>query len=374
VHSQNGYERIVDQVPKHWGVLKNWQSTNLISLNYDLIDFGRRDANSAAAHEDLIAENFAFNRSIQSVVFSAERAFYLFDASRARIKAAEAVVRLAQTDRRAADKRHNLGLATGPDVLLARQREAQAEYDLENSELQMRDAQADLALALGLDPIHLPPVADFDRQPLPGKLAPAVDELLRRAAADRPDLASEAARVEGRQAAIALARANMYPSLDAGGYYGSHAFNYGLSNPFTKSYTAIAPEYAATVTLKWDLFTGLANLNAIGAAQAAHDQARAELHEAQLGVASEVWRAYYAFQTAMQKYQYAEALLQASQASYDSNYKSFGHGLINIIDLLAAERDLAGAEYTIIQSRADVLVAAAALAYATGAISPPESH
>ena len=82
------------------------------------------------------------------MVFSAERAFYLFDASRARIKAAEAVVRLAQTDRRAADKRHHLGLATGPDVLLARQREAQAEYDLENIELQMRDAQADLALAL----------------------------------------------------------------------------------------------------------------------------------------------------------------------------------------------------------------------------------
>jgi outer membrane protein TolC len=76
----------------------------------------------------------------------------------------------------------------------------------------------------------------------------------------------------------------------------------------------------------------------------------------------------------MQKYQYAEVLLEASQTSYDSNYKSFGHGLMNIIDLLAAERDLVGAEYVIIQSRADVLVAAAALAYATGAISPPERH
>ncbi len=75
----------------------------------------------------------------------------------------------------------------------------------------------------------------------------------------------------------------------------------------------------------------------------------------------------------MKKFQYAEALLQASQSSYDSNYKSFGHGLGNIIDLLAAERDLASAQYTIIQSRADVLVAAAGVAYATGAISPPPS-
>jgi outer membrane protein len=198
--------------------------------------------------------------------------------------------------------------------------------------------------------------------------------LLHRAAADRPDLAAQAAQVQGHEAALALARANMYPSVDVSGYYGSHAFSYGLSNPPTPYYTAMAPEYAATISLKWDLFTGFANLNAIGAAQAAHDQARAELHETELGIASEVWRAYYAFQTAMQKYRYAEALLQASQASYNSNYKSFGHGLINIIDLLAAERDLANAQYTIIESRADVLVAAAALAYATGAIVPPERH
>jgi outer membrane protein TolC len=308
------------------------------------------------------------------VVFNAERAFYLFDASRVRIIAAQAVVRLAQTDCGAVTKRHNLGLATGPDLLLARQREAQAEYDLENIKLQMRDAQADLALALGLEPLQLPSVANLDNQALPARLAAAVEELLRRAAADRPDIAAEAVRVQGREAAIALARANMYPSVDVTGYYGSHAFNYGLSNPQTPYYTAMAPEYAATVTLKWDLFTGLANLNAIGAAQAAHDQARAELHETQLAVASEVWHAYYAFQAAMQKYQYAEALLQASQSSYDSNYKSFGHGLMNIIDLLAAERDLANAQYTIIQSRADVLVAAAALAYATGAIAPPDRH
>ena len=104
------------------------------------------------------------------------------------------------------------------------------------------------------------------------------------------------------------------------------------------------------------------------------DQARAELQETALQVASEVWHAYYAFQTAMKKYQYAEVLLQASQSSYDSNYKSFGHGLVNIIDLLAAERDLGTAKYTIIQSRADVLVTAATVAYATGAIStlPPK--
>ena len=31
VDSQNGYERIVDQVPKHWGTLKNWCSSDLLT-------------------------------------------------------------------------------------------------------------------------------------------------------------------------------------------------------------------------------------------------------------------------------------------------------------------------------------------------------
>ncbi len=372
--SQSGYERIVDQVPKHWGTLKNWQSTNLLSLNYVLIDFGRRNADADSAHANLLAANFAFNRSVQAVVFNVERAFYLFDASRARITAAQAVVHLAEIDRRAVQKRHDFGLATGPDLLLARQREAQAEYDLENVELGMRDAQADLALALGLNPTQLPSIANFDIQPLPANLGPAIDALLKLAVADRPDLAAEAARLRGQEAQVALARAEMYPSLAVNGYYGSHAFNYQLSNPPTPIYTAMAPEYAATLSLKWDLFAGFAHINAIGQAQAARDQAQAQLRATALEVASEVWRSYYAFQTAMKKYQYAEALLQASQSSYDSNYKSFGHGLVNIIDLLAAERDLASAQYTIIQSRADVLVAAADVAYSTGGISSPSAR
>ena len=42
VSSESGYERMVDLVPKHWGTLKNWQSTDLVTLDYLLIDFGRR--------------------------------------------------------------------------------------------------------------------------------------------------------------------------------------------------------------------------------------------------------------------------------------------------------------------------------------------
>src|ERR1700736_5747494 len=68
--SGNGYQRLVDLVPKHWGTLKTWQSRNILSLNYDLIDFGRRDAAASSALNELVAANLLFNRKVQEVVFN----------------------------------------------------------------------------------------------------------------------------------------------------------------------------------------------------------------------------------------------------------------------------------------------------------------
>ena len=49
-----------------------------------------------------------------------------------------------------------------------------------------------------------------------------------------------------------------------------------------------------------------------------------------------------------------------------------GMTLDRIVDLLSAERELAAARFTIIQSKAELLISAAAVTFATGAI-PPEA-
>jgi outer membrane protein len=373
VDSQNGYERILDQVPKHWVTLKNWRSSDLLTVNYDLADFGRRDAAARSAREQLLAANLHFNRKIQEVVFAVEKSFYLLDAERANVAAAQAIVRLAITDRRAVERSRAQGLAAKPDVLLALQREARSRFELENAELGVSDAQADLAVALGVRVDTLPEIEGFGGQAVPATLSGAVDRLIDLAMRERPDLAAKVAAVRSREAALDLARASLYPTVELSGYYGSHAFNYRLSNPPTPQFTAMAPEYAASVALRWDAFAGFEHVNSIELAKAEREASRAELYRYQLDVASQVWRAYYAFTTALRKYQYAQALLAASQSAYDSNFGSFNRGLATIVDLLSAERDLADAKYTMVGSRADLLISAAAVAYATGAI-PPQAH
>ena len=366
--SDNGYQRLVDLVPKHWGTLKTWQSRNIVSLDYDLIDFGRRDAASSAALNQLVEANLIFNRKVQEVVFNVERAFYELDAADAGVRAAEATLKLASTDRRAADLRQKHGLATAPEVLLARQRDAQAEFDLENARLAVSIAQADLAVALGVRADRAPAVKPLKDQPLPSTLSADVEQLIDGAVRERPDLAAKVSAVRARQADVELARASLYPTLGFTSFYGEQAFTYRLSNPETPTFTAMAPEYGAGVNLKWDIFTGFSHVNDIKEAEAQRDAARADLKSAELDVAANVWRAYFTYRTAQRKYEYAEALLSASQSSYNSNYKSYGLGLSTIIDLLSAERELAAARFTIIQTKAELLISAAAVTFATGAI------
>ena len=366
--SQSGYQRLVDLVPNHWGTLKTWQSRNLVSLDYDLIDFGRRNAAASAALNQLVEANLIFNRKVQEVVFNVERAFYELDAAVAGVKAAEVTLKLASTDRHAADLRQKHGLATAPEVLLARQREAQAEFDLENARLAVSIAQADLAVALGVRADRAPQVEPLRDQPLPTTLSADLEHLIDGAVRERPDLAAKVSALRTRQADVELAHASLYPTLGLTSFYGEQAFTYRLSAPKTLTYTAMAPEYGAGVTLKWDIFTGFSRVNAIKEAEAQRDAARADLKSAELDVAANVWRAYFTYRTSQRKYEYAEALLSASQSSYNSNYRSYGLGLSTIIDLLSAERELAAARFTIIQSKAELLISAAAVTFATGAI------
>jgi outer membrane protein TolC len=125
------------------------------------------------------------------------------------------------------------------------------------------------------------------------------------------------------------------------------------------------------LTFKWDIFTGFKRLNDVRLAEAGRDAAGAQLKSLEVDAISAVWRAYYEFQTALKRYEYARALLAASNESYAANIDTYKQGLSTIVELLTADRDLANARYTIVQSRADLLTSSAAVAYAVGAVEMP---
>jgi outer membrane protein TolC len=84
----------------------------LLRLDWLLLDFGRRTADLDNAAQTLLAANLQFNRKQQSVIFAVQKAYFSFDASRARVTARETALKAATVVEQATGIRSRSGLAS----------------------------------------------------------------------------------------------------------------------------------------------------------------------------------------------------------------------------------------------------------------------
>jgi outer membrane protein len=339
----------------------------LLRLDWLLLDFGRRTADVDSAAQTLLAANLQFNRKQQSVIFAVQKAYFAFDASRARVRARETALKAATAVEQATSIRSRAGLASVTDTLLARQVVLQQQFDIDSARRDVHAAEARLAQAIGISPASLPEVASFSSLPLPEGLPASVDALLAEAVSTRPDLAAKFAEVRAREAELDRARADYLPKLAANGtlgYVARELDSLGLSPPTT--FYSHPKMWSVELQLTWELFEGFIRDNRVREAKARRDQARADLDALQLASQAEVWTAYADFQSALSQHQFAVALVATTKSGYDSALTGYGSGITNFVDLLAAERDYARALAVEVDTRAAILDSAAALAFAVG--------
>jgi outer membrane protein len=366
-----GYLKLPIEFPNETLVIRNEAFLPQIKVSYDLLDFGRTRAAQRGAREQLIGANFAFNRAIQDVVFNVEKAYYVLSAARASVSAAEANLKLAHTSLGSIQERHEMGLATGPQTLMGKQVEAQAVYDLENAKSMVHDAESGLAQAIGLGSDVPIKVRATEQENIPPTLNDDVEKLIDDAVSKRPDIAAQIAAVRAGNAAIEGAEAEYYPEVEIGGNYGQIIWSYTVNGGPTQNLNQ--PFYGAMLTLRWDLFTGFDRYYGVQKAMAQRDASSSQLKALKVDVIATVWKDYYHFLSAKKKYNASQALVAASQEAYNANLESHRHGLATITDLIGSERDLMAARFTLVQSRAELLVSSCGLAYAVGAESAPST-
>jgi outer membrane protein TolC len=369
VLARAGWSQIVNATRFGTEIVRGPSVEPNVTLAWLLVDFGRRRADMERAEQELLASNFAFNRRHQEVAFAVADRFYGFDASEARVAAAEATLTSARALLEAAEARRTAGLATEPEVLLARQEDSRAAFELQDAKGGVEDARAALAESLGIPPtVHLR-VSDLGAQPLPEELPETVEHVIDAALAQRPDLAARLAALRAREAEIRRARAEFLPRVGVTGGVGGVVRDYRSGPPFD-THSDVEPVYEAFFGVEWTLFDGFQRENTLREAEAGAGIARADLAALELRTLREVWKSYADVKTALRKLEYARALLRASEDAYAATLESYRAGLGSFLDLLAAERDLARARMTHIQSRADVLTSSAALAFAAGGAVP----
>jgi len=342
------------------------------TLEWVLLDFGRRKAEVGAAKHQLLAANLGFNARHQEIVFRVQSAFYKLSKSRGRIDVGQSSLASAINVQEATEARFKQGLATAPELSQSRQQAAQAAFDLESVQVDERDAQVSLAEAIGITPTTPFQVEDFSRLPIPTNLEDSVEKVIDRSLEQRPDLIAKVAVLREKEADIRRARAAYYPTLSlqgaAGGAFDRAQMDVeGQKLPWASTQQ---PTWGVGLALTWSMFDGGARKRKLEIAKSEREAAEHELESSRDKTISQVWRYYSDTKLAIRRLEVAAALLEASEKSYQQTFEAYQNGLSSLVDLLAARRELSQARYTQLDTRATVLESTAALAFASGDLGP----
>ena len=366
VGARGGQSKVVDRGPDGSFTVEGQSAFPQLALGWLLLDFGRRDATFEESSQELLGANWSFNRKHQEITYHVSRNFFAFGASREQVAAARLTLDSATAVERAVGARFDHGLATRPELLLAIQDKARAAFELQRALGAVDDTRAALAETLGIVPTLPLQVADISALPLPSGLADTVEKIIDRALAQRPDLASRLAELRAREASQKRARADFWPTLSFSGSAGQQLSRYQI-NGTARTFTENDFAYGAFLNIDWNLFDGFARENTLREADARRNTAAADLAATELRAVREVWKAYADVKTAISKHEFALALLAASEKAFAATLESYQRaGLATVLDMLAAQRDLASARSIAVASRAELLTASATLAFAAG--------
>ncbi len=332
-----------------------------VTLQYLLFDFGARSGTSRAAREALYAADFTHNATVQTVLLQTQQAYFSYQAARGVLDAARATVATAKQNVAAADRRHEVGVATIADVLQARTALAQAELVAQGADGALQASRATLAFAMGMDankPFEI--ATDTSAFPL-RELADNVDSLIAHAERDRPDLAAARALARQSEAQISVARSATLPTLTLGSTAGRN---------FANVATLEGQTYALTLGLQIPLFSGNARQYDVVTARENASAAIARAEQARLQAAAQVYTSYHTLRTAAQRVTTSQTLLSTATQSEQVARGRYAEGVGNILDVLLAQSALADARAQAVTARWTWFSALAQLARDAGALTP----
>ncbi|HEX5437085.1 MAG TPA: TolC family protein [Gemmatimonadaceae bacterium] len=328
-----------------------------VTLSYLLFDFGGRSNSVDAAREAVYAANLTHNATVQDVVLQVASAYFTYIATGALRDAQQSTVQEANANVKAAQQRHDVGLATIADVLQAKTALAEAQLALETTQGNLQAARGALAVAMGL-PANTPYDIARPEHVIPIRhIAESVDSLIDQAVSTRPDLQAARAQVQQSLAQVRVSKSLSMPALMLSGNAGR---TFSSENAFSGN------SYALTLGLSFPIFTGFSRSYDIMNAEAQAEAARASAASLRQQVIDQVFTSYYALQTATQRVTTADALLASAEQSEQVARGRYTEGVGSILDLLTAQSALANARAQQVQARWVWSTALAQLAHDTG--------
>lgn len=334
----------------------------IANINWVLFDFGRRKGDIDEARQNLVSADWLHNSEIQNVILQVQQAFYAYIGSRSLLKSQEAAVQRAQTNLDAAKQRHDAGLATIADELQAQTALAQAQLDYETTKGELEILRGTLAVAIGIPPSKaIFEVAEELPAELPiDQISTDVQTMIQAGIKRRPELLAARADASAAEAHVRSVRAERFPIIET-------------TNAFDRLYY-ISPDeshannYSLSLSIRFPLFDGFSRKWDVEQAKAEAESTKAKAASLQQQVGLQVWRAYFALDTAAEQIRATKRLLESAEQSFEVASGRYREGVGTILDTLAAQNALEDARAQDVRSRTLWLLALAQLYHNMGTL------
>ena len=266
---------------------------------------------------------------------------------------ADAAVKSAEADLQRAINVREAGMSTDADVLSIRVHLAAVKEEQIRRRADLSVAEAALNEAMG--------------EPLDSRFA--LTTKLTAPAGVASDDADVTARPEIRQARLAGQIAENQATTARAAYLPQVSLRGAFEADRQRFVTRAGANWAAGVTLRWNLFNGFADKSRIEEANFAANRAHALEQQATQGVKLEVRRAQADLEAARQRIAVAEAAVAQAEESLRIVKNRFEAGLTTVTELLRNETALVETQFRRVAAVHDQRLAGVALEFAKGTLS-----
>ncbi|HEX5131812.1 MAG TPA: efflux transporter outer membrane subunit [Candidatus Krumholzibacteria bacterium] len=335
-------------------VSERFEASAIGAFELDL--FGRVRNETAAAHQDLMAASYTSDAIRLAVISDVAATYFDLAALDRQAEVTRATVDSRRETYQLIEERFSGGLVSQLDLQRARAERAAAEAALPEIERLRRATENRLAILLGRMPGPIARGRSLEELAAPAVPAELPSSLLWR----RPDVAAAEAQLAASSARIGAARANLFPSINLTGTYGS------ASSDLSDLFTGPALIWNFGAGLLQPIFHGGRNRALVAAAQARQREAVAVYLQTAQGAFQDVEDALFAVSAYHERrlalQDQSEALTNARALAGDR----YREGESSFLDVLDVERSRLAAELQYAGARRDELKSAVELYRALG--------
>jgi outer membrane protein len=310
----------------------------------------RRAANANRSAADANFQNAQFQQQLETTntYFDALAAEHL-------MRVREASVRRAEEQLKVAVAKLQAGRGIRPDSLRSLVTLGNAQLQLVNAQTALATAEANLGRLVGEDG----PVSAVDDSML-YRLLPRVDTAALRAEAlaTAPAVRSAEADAVSAHAAIGIAKAAYYPSLDLSA---SAQLNGSSRNDYS-----LLKSRSITLGLSWPLFNQFQREQSIVSARVSAEVADADAAESRRQVVASLIAAVAALEAARLRIGITQTSVQAGQEDLRVQQERYRLGASTIVDVLTSQEALNQAEVDAVTARFDYVRARAQISALIG--------